>query len=215
MKYALEKDGNYEVIVAENGMEAWDYFNNRSFDACLLDVHMPKLDGVELGAKIRTVDAVIPILFISGDVHLETQLKGFQIGGADDYCTKPIDISLLTFQMEALIRRAKGQQDACETIVLDTYIFNPHLATLTFDGMSVSLSANEVRVLKCLVSNNNKTVDNDSLRQLVSGTDKQRALYATIAMLRTHFKYSSIVEILTVQRSGYLLSIPKESIRYF
>lgn len=215
LKQALEQAGNYEVVVATNGMEAWQYFSNKFFDVCLLDVHMPELDGVELGAKIRGVNTIVPIVYISADAHRDTQLKGFNVGGADDYCVKPIDVPVLIPKMEALCRRAKEQLEACETIVLDSYIINTRLATLTVDDMSISITANEIRVLKYLLANVNKTVENDVLKLLVSGVDKQRTLYTTISMLRTHFKYSRNVEIFTIQCSGYLLSVPKDIIRYF
>jgi len=215
LKISLEQAGNFEVVIAADGMEAWDFFNNKYFDVCLLDVHMPALNGVELGAKIRAINTIVPIMYISADLKLETKLKGFHIGGADDYCEKPIQIPLLIPKMEALVRRAKEQVEASNVITLDKYIFNVRNCTLTYDDISFFLNLNEVKILKALIVKLNKTVDMPELEQIVSGVNKRRALYATIAMLRTHFRDNGIVEIFTVQNTGYKLSVPKDCVRYF
>jgi DNA-binding response OmpR family regulator len=215
LKTSLEKAGNFEVVIAADGLEAWDIFNSKYFDVCLLDVHMPALNGVELGAKIRAVNTIVPIMYISADFKLETKLKGFNIGGADDYCEKPIQIPLLIPKMEALVRRAKEQVEASNVIAMDRYIFNTRDCTLTYDDASFSLNLNETKVLKELLVKLNKTVDILELEQIVSGVNKRRALYAAVAMLRAHFRDNGIVEILTIQSTGYQLSVPKDCVRYF
>jgi DNA-binding response OmpR family regulator len=211
LKTSLEKAGNFEVVIATDGLEAWHLFNSQYFDVCLLDVHMPVLNGVELGAKIRTVNTIVPIMYISSDL----KLKGFSIGRADDYCEKPIQVPVLIPKIEALVRRAKEQVEACHVIALDKYIFNTRDCTLTYDDASFPLSLNEAKILKELIVRLNKTVDSKELEQIVSGLNKRRALYAAIAMLRAHFRDSPVVEFFTIQGTGYLLSVPKDCIRYF
>ncbi|MBS0026048.1 response regulator transcription factor [Chitinophaga sp. 22321] len=215
LKLSLERAGNFEVVVAADGQEAWEYFNARYFDACLLDVHMPELDGVELAAKIRTINAVVPIVYISADIQLETKIKGFDIGKADDYCEKPIQIPVLVPKIQALVRRANEQKAASDIIALDKYIFNTRDCTLTYDGVSFSMKLNEVKVLKELVGRLNKTVSRDELKQLIAGGGKESSLYPSVAILRAHFRDSSFVEILTIQGIGYCLTAPKECVRYF
>lgn len=215
LKTSLEEVGNFEVVIAADGLEAWNLFNSQYFDVCLLDVHMPILNGVELGAKIRTVNTIVPIMYISADLKLETKLKGFSIGGADDYCEKPIQVPVLIPKMEALVRRAKEQVEACHVIALDKYIFNTRDCSLTYDDAAFPLNLNETKILKELIVRMNKTVDREELEQIVFGLNHRRSVYAAIAMLRAHFKDSSIVEIFTIQGTGYLLSVPKDCVRYF
>lgn len=211
LKTSLEEAGNFEVVIASDGLEAWHLFNSQYFDVCLLDVHMPVLNGVELGEKIRAVNTIVPIMYISADL----KLKGFSIGETDDYCVKPIQVPVLIPKMEALVRRAKEQIEACHVIALDKYIFNTRDCTLTYDDASFPLSPNEAKILKELIARLNKTVDSKELEQIVSGLNKRRALYAAIAMLRAHFRDSPVVEFFTIQGTGYLLSVPKDCVRYF
>ncbi|HEY9261301.1 response regulator transcription factor [Chitinophaga sp.] len=212
LKHSLEETGHFEVVIAGDGQIAWDVFNNQYFDVCLIDVHMPVLNGVDLAAKIRAVNTIVPIMYISADLKLETKLKGFSIGGADDYCEKPIQVPVLIPKMEALVRRAKEQ---AEVIVLDKYIFNTRDCTLTYDDAVFPLNQNEAKILKALIARVNKTIERETLEQIVFGLNKTRALYAAISMLRAHFRHIPIVDIFTIQRTGYLLSVPKDAVRYF
>ena len=93
------QDEGYEVVHCPDGEVAWQQFQKKGFDICLLDINMPVRDGFSLAKKIRSLTDVVPILFITAKTMQEDKLKGFQTG-ADDYITKPFSMQELMMRME-------------------------------------------------------------------------------------------------------------------
>ena len=85
---------NYELVHCADGETALETFCSQSFDLCLLDIMLPKLDGFELAKEIRKRDQQIPILFLSAKTLKEDRIKGLKIG-ADDYLVKPFSMEEL------------------------------------------------------------------------------------------------------------------------
>lgn len=214
LKTSLEKAGNFEVICAANGMEAWSLFSTRYIDVCLLDVHMPGLNGLLLGEKIRADNPIVPIMYISADRKKETKMQGYKFGGADDYYEKPVEIEELIAKMNALIRRARGQVDACKVIKLAEYTYRLKDYTIAYDDMVFSLGLNHVKILNKLIAQLNDTVTKSELRIIVFGFDNNSKLDHYISRLRKHFKSNGKVEILTIQGEGYSLCVSKDLVRY-
>ncbi|MBD0367118.1 MAG: response regulator transcription factor, partial [Flavisolibacter sp.] len=105
IKDNLEDEG-YEVINCPDGELAWEHFQRRPPDICLLDINMPIRDGFSLAKKIRQRSDVVPILFLTAKSMEEDKLKGFAIG-ADDYITKPFSMKELLSRMQVFLRRNK------------------------------------------------------------------------------------------------------------
>src|ERR1700694_5639596 len=105
IKDNLEEEG-YEVINCPDGEAAWEQFQKRLPDICLLDVNMPSRDGFSLARKIRQKSDVVPIIFLTAKSMEEDKLKGFA-SGADDYITKPFSMKELLSRMQVFLRRNK------------------------------------------------------------------------------------------------------------
>ena len=119
LKSYLEAKG-YSTKLCSNGQEAFDMFVREKFDFCVLDVMMPVKDGFTVANEIRQHDKHIPILFLTAKSLEADKLKGFQ-AAADDYLTKPFDISLLIQKIRTIIRnREIVREKALKLIDKDT-----------------------------------------------------------------------------------------------
>ena len=99
--------GGYSVVRAEDGQAAWDAMQRKKVDLAVLDLNMPRMDGLELTRKIRD-DAKyrdLPILLLTVRAMVEDQVSGYS-RGADDYLTKPFDSKMLLVRVKVLERRA-------------------------------------------------------------------------------------------------------------
>jgi DNA-binding response OmpR family regulator len=151
----LQGEG-YEVVGANHGLEALDALFNHSIQLILLDVMMPKLDGISTMLKIRETKN-IPIIMLSAKSEESDKIVGLSLG-ADDYVTKPFQTQELLARIKSQLRRymqlgtmqhgAKASQLVIGGLVLDT-----EAKQLTVDGECVKLTAKEYRILELLMGN--------------------------------------------------------------
>ena len=146
----LRKYG-YAVDAAYDGEEALDYYEMiNSYDVIVLDLNIPKLDGLEVLRKIRQSDKTIKILILSARSGVEDRVKGLDMG-ANDYLTKPFDFLELEARIRSLSRISYIQQDnelKCDRIVLDMVT-----KLVTFNGIKQALTKKEYAVLEYLMLN--------------------------------------------------------------
>lgn len=126
-----------ECDLARDGEEALDLLRDHDYDAILLDIFMPNLDGFQVCAAVRR-NSQVPILFLTALGNEEDMLRGYALG-CDDYVTKPFSLAVLLAKTQALIRRSRGGQETgcltCGAISLDTASH-----TCTAAGQAVKLS---------------------------------------------------------------------------
>ena len=189
--------------LAPDGDAALERFAQRDYDAVLLDVMMPGLDGYGVCRAIRRESAV-PILFLTALGGEEQALHGYALG-ADDYVTKPFSLALLLAKTTALIRRSRGTEDgalACGAIRLQP---GPMLCTV--GNTAVKLSPREYDLLLCLLRNRGKVLSREQLLARVWGWDfegEDRAVDVQIKNLRAALG-SAGKQIKTVFKAGYKL----------
>lgn len=99
-------ENGFEIYHFLNGELAYEAFKNQSFDLCVVDIMLPKMDGFTLAEKIRLIDDEIPILFLTAKSLKEDKIKGLKIG-ADDYITKPFSMEELILKMQIFLKRKK------------------------------------------------------------------------------------------------------------
>ena len=192
-----------EAVLAGDGETALECFARRDFDAVLLDVLMPGLDGFGVCRALRRESAV-PILFLTALAGEEQALRGYALGG-DDYVTKPFSLALLFAKTAALIRRSRGTPDgalACGAIRAD-----PGARTCTVDNTEVKLSPREYDLLLCLLRNRGRVLSRDQLLDRVWGPDFQgedRAVDVQMKNLRAALGQAG-GQIKTVFKAGYKL----------
>ena len=170
IKFNLENDG-YEVVTGSDGMEAVEKASNQDVDLIVLDLMMPRLDGLEACRKIREFSDV-PIIMLTAKADDMDKLMGFE-HGADDYLTKPFNILELKARIRALLRRAGAGRKAepenrleCGHIALDRDARNAYRA-----GELVLLTAKEFDLIELLMRNPNRVYSRETLLNAIWGYD--------------------------------------------
>jgi len=170
IKFNLENDG-YEVVTGCDGMEAVELAASESPDLIVLDLMMPRLDGLEACTKIREFSQV-PIIMLTAKSEDMDKLLGFE-HGADDYLTKPFNILELKARIRALLRRANAapQQKQPETLLLTAggITLDPEQRVAVKNGEIVELTAKEYDLIELLVKNPRRVYSRENLMDLVWG----------------------------------------------
>ena len=172
IRFNLENEG-YDVITGSDGMEAVELAGSENPDLIVLDLMMPRLDGLEACGRIREFSDV-PIIMLTAKADDMDKLLGFE-HGADDYLTKPFNILELKARIKALLRRSRSgrrQEEkpdsrlVCEHITLDRDArdaFN--------DGKLVDLTAKEFDLMELLMRNPNRVYSREALLNAIWGYD--------------------------------------------
>ena len=190
--------------LARDGEEALDLLRDHDYDAILLDVLMPRLDGFQVCAAVRRKSRV-PILFLTALGSETDVLRGYALG-CDDYVTKPFSLAVLLAKTRALIRRGRGVGAegvlTCGAIALDT-----NSRSCTAGGRLVKLSPREYALLECLLRNRGQALSREQLLDKVWGIDFEgddRAVDVRIRSLRAALGEAG-GQIMTVFKTGYRL----------
>ena len=190
--------------LARDGEEALDLLRDHDYDAILLDVLMPRLDGFQVCAAVRRKSQV-PILFLTALGSEADVLRGYALG-CDDYVTKPFSLAVLLAKTRALIRRGRGGGAegvlTCGAIALDT-----NSRSCTAGGRLVKLSPREYALLECLLRNRGQALSRAQLLDKVWGIDFEgddRAVDVRIRSLRAALGEAG-GQIKTVFKTGYRL----------
>ena len=168
-KFNLENDG-YEVITGSDGVEAVEAVMNQKPDLVILDLMMPRMDGLEACRRIREFSD-IPIIMLTAKADDMDKLMGFE-HGCDDYLTKPFNILELKARVRALLRRSGGKkkeeeranQLVCQHITLDVDARNAYN-----DGVLTDLTAKEFDLMELLMRNPNRVYSRESLLDTIWG----------------------------------------------
>jgi len=154
----LKQDG-YNVIKAENGIQALEILKNSVVHLILLDVMMPQMDGIMTAVKIRESNINIPIIFLSAKSEDTDRVLGLNMGG-DDYVTKPFNTVELLARVKAHLRRYARLGGMTEQPVKSGNVYvtgglvvDDNKKRVTVDGEEVQLTATEYNILKLLISN--------------------------------------------------------------
>jgi len=166
LSYNVRKEG-YKVFTANNGMEALRLVQQINPSLILLDVMMPKMDGIETCQVIRKdLNMVQPIIaFLTARTEDYAQIAGFE-AGADDYINKPIRPRLLISKIESLLRRNKNEQNSSDKITIDRDRF-----VVEVEGKSLQLPKKEFELLELLASRPGKVFNRDQILAVVWGND--------------------------------------------
>ena len=212
IKDQLATEG-YQVQLCINGAEALNTFNNSSFDLCIFDVMMPKIDGFTLAKEIRKQNSQIPILFLSARSMVEDKIEGFKVGG-DDYLTKPFSMEELQMRINALLKRVKikGNDTTSTTLKIGDYIFDHENFTLNHPNFNKTLTRKEAEILKILTAHINNVVEREIVLNAVWGQDDYfvgRSLDVFITKLRKYLSEDASIQIQNVHGVGFKLEVKK------
>ncbi len=166
LKYSLETDG-YETEAAADGEEALVKFGAGQFDLVLLDVMLPKMDGIEVCQRIRESSSV-PIIMLTAKGEDMDKILGLEYG-ADDYMTKPFNILEVKARIKTIFRRtAMMQKESTQRVltVRDMKI-NLNNRSVTIGNREINLTAKEFDLLQLFVSNRGKVFSRESLLETI------------------------------------------------
>lgn len=171
IKFNLENEG-YEVITGCDGMQAVELAGSEDPDLIVLDLMMPRLDGLEACGKIREFSDV-PIIMLTAKADDMDKLLGFE-HGADDYLTKPFNILELKARIKALLRRSRGakkQESPDSKLVCGHITLDRDARDAYNNGQLVDLTAKEFDLMELLMRNPNRVYARESLLNAIWGYD--------------------------------------------
>lgn len=169
VRYNLTSEG-YNVETAENGLEAIEQAKSVRPQLIIMDVMMPKMDGIEACEKIRNIpelsETVITFLTARGEDY--SQMAGFE-AGADDYITKPIKPKVLVSKVKALLRRFKEEED--EKIKLGNLVINREEYKIVLGKKEIVLPRKEFELLALLASKPGKVFKREDILDIIWGNE--------------------------------------------
>ncbi len=178
-------EAGYDVVTAEDGLDALEKFKSFNYNLIILDIMLPKIDGYVLCEIIRK-ESNVPIIMLTALDSEENQLKGFDLN-IDDYITKPFSMKVFLKRVEAVLRREKkilddtiiSQEINYKNIKVDTNAF------LVFvDGNKIDLTIKEYELLIMLLKNRGKVLSRENLLSTLWGYD----YYNDSRVIDTHIK---------------------------
>jgi two-component system OmpR family response regulator len=196
-------DAGYAVDCAADGAHADFLARTEQYDAVVLDLGLPRLDGLSVLRGWRDTGVFVPVLVLTARGSWHEKVQGID-GGADDYVAKPFRIEEVLARVRALIRRSSGHPQPelrCGPLTLD-----PGRARVTLEGTAVRLTAHEFRVLSYLMHHRNRVVSQGELTEHIYARDSSRdsnTVEVFIARLRRKL---GAARIQTIRGFGYRIA---------
>ena len=190
----------YVADIAADGERADFLVGTEQYDAVILDLGLPRIDGLTLLERWRGAGVSVPVLVLTARGSWSEKVRGID-GGADDYLTKPFEMAELLARLRALIRRSSGQvapELRCGNVVLD-----PRTSQVTLDGEPVKLTSHELRVLSYLMHHRGRAVSQSELTEhIYSQTFDRDSNTVEVFIARLRRKLGAAM-IETVRGLGY------------
>ena len=208
LKDSLE-NYHYSVTHSPDGLAALKEFKRQSFDLCLLDVMMPRMDGFTLATEIRKFDLDIPIIFLTAKALKEDRIKGFKIG-ADDYVTKPFSVEELALRIKAILKRGKSSQSSLKSVPFSKYVLDLNNLILETGSQKIQLTQKEADILNLFATHPNTLLKREFILNSVWKDDSYfvgRSLDVFISKLRKLFKEDATTNIVNIHGSGYRFEV--------
>lgn len=194
----LEMEG-YEVGLARDGRTALDMVENEQYDACILDIMLPEMDGMEVCRTMRSRGVNLPVLFLSAKSSATDRVEGLKIGG-DDYLTKPFNLEELLLRVGNLLKKSAVSEPLSGVAHTDRFTFGPNEVNFAtyevrgHDGRTHTLSKREIEFLRYLVEHHNTVVSREEVLNTVWGYDTfptTRTIDNYILAFRRYFERNS------------------------
>ena len=204
----LLSHSNYSVDAVYNGQDALDYIEAGNYDCAVLDIMMPKMDGITVLKKIRAQGITIPVLLLTAKSEIDDRVEGLD-SGADDYLTKPFASKELLARVRAMTRRMPEMTNnllSCGNVTLSRGDF-----TLTGPKGNTRLANKEFQMLEMLMMNPNQAIPTERFLEKIWGYESEseiNVVWVNISGLRK--KLAAIGGNITIKAArgiGYLLAL--------
>jgi two-component system response regulator MtrA len=163
------RNAGFEVETADDGQAGLDRFRSAAYDLVLLDVMLPRLDGLEVCRAIRRA-SIVPVVMLTARADTIDVVVGLE-AGADDYVKKPFEVPELVARVRAAIRRAGREAGEPETLRLGPIVIDLAGRTVTRDGHEIALTRTEFDLLAELARNAGRVLTRDVLLDRIWGYD--------------------------------------------
>lgn len=203
VKMELEYEG-YKVEVCDDGIKGLEFSIENEYDLILLDLMLPKLNGLELCRRLRKVKNT-PIIMLTARDDVMDKVTGFQTG-ADDYVSKPFAIEELLARIEALLRRVNANKPVLNKLEFNDISIDMDARIVMQDGEEINLTTKEYELLVELMKNKNKVLSRESLLENIWGYDYEaetNVIDVYIRHLRSKLKNDGYIQ--TVRGIGYVI----------
>ncbi|UCD34141.1 MAG: response regulator transcription factor [Nitrospiraceae bacterium] len=167
IKQGLEEN-SFTVEVCNDGEEGLFMAENYPYDAILLDIMLPTMDGFTVLHRLRAKKVKVPVLVLTARGGMGDKVRGLDTG-ADDYLVKPFEFPELIARLKSIIRRNKGE--ASPLIAIDTLTIDINSRTVTRDDKEIPLSAREYRILVYLALNKGRVLSRDQIAEYIYDPD--------------------------------------------
>ena len=199
---------NYSVDVVYDGESALEYLETENYDGAILDVMMPKLDGIEVLRRMRRRGDSTPVLLLTARSEIDDRVTGLD-SGANDYLTKPFDMKELLARIRAMTRVLSVQPD--KTISFGKVTLDCASYDLSGPGGSTKLAGKEFQMMEMLMRNPRKLVSTETFMDHIWGYDSEAELnivWVYISTLRKKLKgIDADIEIKAQRGVGYYLEV--------
>lgn len=203
---AILKHNNYSVDAVYNGQDALDYIENGNYDGVILDIMMPKMDGITVLKTIRSHGISIPVILLTAKSEIDDRVDGLD-SGADDYLTKPFSTKELLARIRAMTRRHTDTTDSIlkfADLSLDRATYQ-----MQCGNESIRLANKEYQMLEMLMTNPGQIISVDQFMDKIWGYDSDAELnvvWVYVSYLRKKLtSLSSQVQIKATRGLGYSL----------
>jgi len=196
------------VVLARDGREAFEIASGSPFDVILLDVMLPRMDGIAVARRLRECRNQTPVLMLTARDAPSDIVKGLD-SGADDYLTKPFSIDILLARLRAVSRRGAITRPVCLQVA-DVKL-DPASHRVTRGEEVVSLTPREYRLLELLMRNSGRVISRDSILESVWGFSSEvneNTLEVFMRLLRMKIDLREPKLIHTVRGAGYMMREP-------
>jgi DNA-binding response OmpR family regulator len=161
----LRREG-HDAQASYDGVEGLALAASGGFDAAVVDVMLPGLDGMSLTAELRAAGSRLPVLLLTARDTVEDRVAGLR-GGADDYLVKPFAFAELLARLDAITRRSEPAAPGSGMLAFGSVALDPKARRVRVDGREVELTAKEFDLLECLLRNSGRVVSRSELKEEV------------------------------------------------
>ena len=197
---------HFAVDTVHNGFDAYEYAVSDAYDAIILDVMMPKMNGIEVLQKVRAEGVNTPIMMLTAKGEKDDRITGFN-AGADDYLPKPFDPDELISRVRAMLRRSEAYRPT--VLAFGDLTLDPASGVLACRGKSVRLGGREFQIMELFMRNPGQVFSAERIMEKVWGWDNEaeiNVVWVNISNLRKKMKAIGSTAALAANRGlGYML----------